>query len=291
MISSSSLKIKLYGSLDEWLEDHLDELDAIIFDIDGVLILEKSPMPGSKELLNKLRRKQTLISCLTNDAHHSVEERSLSLQECGLDILPEEIVSSGDGLLELVQKHHLQGTTFFVMGDFGVPCFGEKAGLVITRELEELPSCTGVIVGENNYDWESVINSVVNHFIENPKNMLIVPNPDEYFPKTAGKIHIGPGGVAKFIQKILNAYGVSLEPVYLGKPYLPIFIHNHLQIEKKLGKAIDRRSVLMIGDHLEADIQGANDFGYRSALLLSGLTNTAHIEKSRVKPELLFRAL
>jgi HAD superfamily hydrolase (TIGR01450 family) len=291
MISTSSLKIKLYGSLDEWLEDHLDELEAIIFDIDGVLIVENSPMPGSEELLDKLRRKQFPISLLTNDSNVSVEGKSLSLQKCGLEIHPEEIVSCGDGLVEFVQKHRFQGKSFFVMGDFGTPCFGEKAGLVITRDLKNLPSCTGVIVGEDNYDWESVINSVVNYFIERPESVLVVPNPDEYYPKTAGRIHIGAGGVARFMQKVLNRYGVSLEPVYLGKPYPSIFMHNHLQLEKKFGKTIDRRSVLMIGDHLEADIRGANDFGYRSALLLSGLTNAEHVGKSRVKPELLFRTL
>ena len=291
MISTSSLKTKLYGSLDEWLEVHLEEFEALIFDIDGVLVIENRPVPGIGKLLDKLRRKQALISFLTNDTNQSVEERHLSLQKCGLGILPEEIVSSGDGLVEYVQKHRLQGTTFFVMGDFGTPCFGEKAGLLITREVEKLPSCTGVIVGENNYDWEYVINNVVNYFIENPENVLIVPNPDEYYPKTAGRIHIGAGGVAGFIQKILKAYGTSLEPVYLGKPYPSIFMHNHLQLEKRLGKPIDRSYVLMTGDNLEVDIKGANDFGYRSALLLSGLTNTGHIEKSRVKPELLFRTL
>ena len=291
MISTSSLKIKLYGSLDEWLEDHLDELEALIFDIDGVLIVEQSPMPGSVALLNKLRRKQIPISLLTNDSNVSVEDKSLSLKNCGLEIAPEEIVSCGDGLVELVQKHSFQGKIFFVMGDFGSPCFGEKAGLVITRDVKDLPSCTGVIVGEDNYDWESVINSVVNYFMVKPESVLIVPNPDEYYPKTAGRIQIGAGGVARFMQKVLDAYGIFLEPVYLGKPYPSIFMHNHLQLEKRLGKTVDRRSVLMIGDHLEADIRGANDFGYRSALLLSGLTNINHIEKSRVKPELLFRAL
>ena len=291
MLSASSLQIRSYGSLHEWLEVHLDELEALIFDIDGVLVVENRPMAGSLELLNKLRRKQVLISFLTNDANHSIEETSLSLQKCGLEILPEEIVSSGDGLVEFVKERRLQDKLFFVMGDFGAPCFGEKAGLVITRNVEKLPSCTGVIVGEDNYDWESVINSVVNYFIKSPENMLIVPNPDEYYPKTAGRIHIGAGGVTRFMQRVLNVYGASLKPVYLGKPYSPIFVHNHLQLEKRLGKTIDRSSVLMIGDNLKADIQGANDFGYRSGLLLSGLTNTGHIDKSRVKPELLFRVI
>ncbi len=291
MLSTSALTLKIHVSLHEWLEGHLNGLKAVIFDIDGVLLVENRPTPGSRDLLDMLRGKQVVISFLTNDANHSVEEKALLLQKCGLRISPEEIVSSGDGLADFVEKNQLAGQLFFVMGDFGSPCFGEKAGLVITRKLDQLPSCAGIIVSEENYDWESVINGVVNHFIQNPEKLFIVPNPDEYYPKNNARIQIGAGGVARFMQRVLKAYGVQLNPVYLGKPYPSIFLHNHLQLEKRLCEPIDRNSVLMIGDHLDSDIQGAKDFGYRSALLLSGLTREGHVEKSRVKPELLFRTL
>jgi len=289
MLSTSVLQMRIHGSLHEWLEVHLEELEALVFDIDGVLVIENRAVAGSVELLRELRSKQVLTSFLTNDSNHSVEEKARFLQRCGLEIHPEEIVSSGDGLMAFVEEGRLQGSAFFAMGDTGTPCFGQKAGLVMTHSVEDLPSCTGVVVGEENYDWEIVINSVVNHLIEHPEHPLIVPNPDEYYPKMGGRIQIGAGGVARFIQRILNTYGISLQPHYLGKPYPPIFLHSHLQLEKRCGKPIARRSVLMIGDHLDADIRGANDFGYRSALLLCGLTHAGHIEKSSVKPDMLFR--
>lgn len=275
----------------QWLEENLQGLDALVFDIDGVWLIDNSLVPGSLELMAALRREKILFSLLTNDANHSTSEKSQSLNQCGLEISHEEIVSCGDGLKGFVSSHQLGEQTFFAMGDLGKPCFGEKAGLLITRELDQLPLCKGVIIGEDNYDWERVINSVVNYFIERPESLLIVPNPDEFYPKTAGKIQIAAGGIARFIQRVLKTYGISLEPVYLGKPYEPIFKHNHLQLEKRFGNTIDRRRVLMIGDHLTSDIAGANRFGYRSALLLSGLTNKHHVERSRIKPELLFKAL
>ncbi|MCP4576508.1 MAG: HAD hydrolase-like protein [Deltaproteobacteria bacterium] len=291
MLSASALKLNVFGSFLKWLESHLDDLDALVFDIDGVWLIDNRPMPGSLELLDKLRGETILFSFLTNDANHSTQEKSLSLKKCGLEISHEEIVSCGDGLRAFVSKHQLEDQVFFVMGDLGKPCFGEKAGLLITRKLDQLPLCKGVIISEDNYHWERVINSVVNHFIQCSETLLIVPNPDEFYPKNAGKIQIAAGGVAGFIQRILKAYGVSPEPVYLGKPHEPIFEHNHLQLEKRFGNTIDRRRVLMIGDHLKSDIWGANSFGYRSALLLSGLTNRTHVERSRIKPELLFKAL
>lgn len=291
MLSVSALQISVFGSLLEWLETHLHELDALVFDIDGVWVIENHVMAGSLELLNALKREQALFSLLTNDANHSTLEKSQALRKCGLEISPEEIVSCGDGLIALVENHGLEGQTFFAMGDLGNPCFGENAGLLMTRKVEKLPLCKGVIVGEDNYDWETVINRVVNYFIKGPEKLLIVPNPDEFYPKNPGEIQIAAGGVARFMQRVLNAYGVELEPIFLGKPYAPIFKHNHVHLEKRSGKTIDRRRVLMIGDHLDSDILGANNFGYRSALLLSGLTQKGHLEKSPVKPELLFKAL
>ena len=281
----------VFASLLEWLESHLNELDALVFDIDGVWMIDHRLVGGSLELLDYLRRKHILFSLLTNDANHSVMEKSQFLQKCGLEITPREIVSCGDGLVPFVATHELDGQRFFAMGDLGKPCFGEKAGLLMTREIENLPSCRGVIVGEDNYDWQDVINSVVNHFIECPEKLLIVPNPDEFYPKGVGKIQIAAGGVARFIQKVLKTYGISVEPFFLGKPYAPIFKQTHLQLEERFGITLDRRRILMIGDHLESDILGANNFGYRSALLLSGLTNEKHVETSRVKPELVFKAL
>lgn len=291
MLSSSALKTNIFGSFLEWLEYHQDELDALVFDIDGVWVIDGRPVPGSADLIKWLRHKPILFSLLTNDANHSTVEKALSLKNCGLEISPDEIVSCGDGLETMAKKHRLDGQLFFVMGDLGKPCFGEKASLLITRELEKLTSCKGVLVGEDNYDWETVINAVINHFIEFPESLLIVPNPDEFYPKHSHRIHIAAGGIGRFIQRVLSAYGVSLEPLYLGKPHSPIFEQNHSQLEKRYGKPIDPRRVLMIGDHLESDIQGANNFRYRSALLMSGLTNINHVERSSVKPELLFRAL
>jgi HAD superfamily hydrolase (TIGR01450 family) len=290
MLSTSALKIGVFGSFLEWLEIYQDDLDALVFDIDGVWVIDNQPVPGSLELLQTLRQKDIFFSLLTNDANHSTEEKSVSLKNCGLDISPGEIVSCGDGLKELVPKHDLSDQIFFVMGDLGNPCFGETAGLLTTRDLEKLPLCRGVLVGEDNYDWETVINAVINYFIESPERLLLVPNPDEFYPKHGGRIHIAAGGIGRFIQSVLSAYGVRLEPLYLGKPYAPIFEHTHSRLEKKLGGTIDRSRVLMIGDHLESDILGANNFGYRSALLLSGLTSIDHVERSRIKPDLLFRA-
>jgi 4-nitrophenyl phosphatase len=253
--------------------------------------VEGRPTPGAPELLNTLTQKEIAFTLLTNDACHSPAEKSASLREIGIPVGQEDIVSSGDSLSDLVLGFGLSQQRFFVLGVLGDPCYALKAGLQVTRCVEDLSGCRGVIVGEGRYDWQAVLNAVVNFFMAKPKAMLITPNPDEYFPLNSGRIEIGPGAIARFISRVLATYGLPVEPLYLGKPYLPIFEKNHSILEKKLGRKLDRSRVWMVGDFIDSDIRGARGFGYRSALVLTGLTSRQSLDRSALQPDLVFERL
>ena len=46
--------MQVLHSFSHWLRAHFGELDAVVFDIDGVLTVEGRPTPGASELLNML---------------------------------------------------------------------------------------------------------------------------------------------------------------------------------------------------------------------------------------------
>ncbi|MGE5838537.1 MAG: HAD hydrolase-like protein, partial [Deltaproteobacteria bacterium] len=54
---------------------------------------------------------------------------------------------------------------------------------------------------------------------------------------------------------------------------------------------LDRDRVWMVGDFIDSDIRGARNFGYRSALVLTGLTSRQNIERSAPQPDLVFERL
>lgn len=276
-------------SFHDWFQTHRGEIDAVVFDVDGVLAAGGQRLPGALEFLRDLRNDGVPFALLTNDGNHSVEEKVAFLNRHGFELTTDEIVSCSDGLAEVALERGLLGQLFFIVGDLGTPCFAEKAGLRGTRELAQLPECAGVIVGEEHYDWEKVINGVINYYIRHPASPMLVPNPDEYYPTKGGNIHVAAGGVARFIQRVLEEYGVRIEPVYMGKPFGPIFEHNHHQLERRAGRSIQRGRVVMLGDSIASDIRGANDFGYRSALLLTGVTREMHLLAAAATPELVFR--
>ena len=277
-------------SLNDWFRAHQSEFDAVVLDVDGVLLVARQPVPGSLDLVAHLRRSRIPVAILTNDGNHSVAEKRRHLRHCGFDFRECEITSCSDGLVELARERGLRGGLFFVIGDLGKPNYATRAGLRYTRSLVRLPQCCGVIAGESHYDWEPVLNGVINFLLRNPDRPLIVPNPDECYPTRGGRVAVAAGGTGRFIQRVVGTYGVDVQPIYLGKPYAPIFEHNHRALERRMRRRVPRERVLMIGDSLAADIRGARTYGYRAALVLTGLTDLPNLRASPIQPDFAFQA-
>ena len=283
--------MSILPSVRDWLERHRSGLEALVFDVDGVLMVGDRAVAGAEALLERLEALALPYRILTNDANHSVEEKAALLARAGLSVEAGAITSSGHGLVEAAAREGLAGELCFVLGRLGRPSYAEAAGLRVTSRLADLPDCRAALVGEDAYDWEATINGVVNFLLARPEAPLVVPNPDLYYPGEDRRVHVAAGGVARLIASVCSAYGRKLEPQYLGKPHEPIFHHNHGRLESRLGRTVERRRVLMVGDSLASDVAGARAFGYRSALVLTGATSGESWRAAEPRPDLVFRAL
>jgi HAD superfamily hydrolase (TIGR01450 family) len=264
--------------LDWWTGGAQKDFSAILFDIDGTLISGgRGPLAGAEAMIEWLRGHSFPFCLLTNDGNHSHEEKSGFLRKAGVIVSPDEIVSCGDAIAGYVDDNKMRGQTVFAMGDLGVPDYAELAGLRVTRDIEALDKCSSVIIGEgNSHDWRLNMQAVMNSFLRNPARPFIVPNPDSYWPaKKRGEIGVGAGGQARFILGILKEAGVSVEPVYLGKPYSPVFHCALARLRLRFGIPAETpgKRILMLGDSLASDILGAKNAGFASGLMLTGITS------------------
>ncbi|MBN1863624.1 MAG: HAD hydrolase-like protein [Victivallales bacterium] len=289
--------MKVEGRFLKWWSGNLGDYSAIFFDIDGTLISGGRALPGAADVIKLLRDSRFPFCLLTNDGNHSLEEKSGILNAGGLDISVDEIVSCCSALKYLAIREGYQGKRFFAMGELGNPDFAELAGMRVVRDISKIHFCAGVIVGEGCYNWQSNINAVVNFFISRGGDaVMIVPNPDSYWPNGSnGEIGIGAGGKARFVCTILREYGIKVKPLYLGKPYTPVYrcALRHLSELHGLPGKITRKRILMLGDSLFSDIRGARRAGFSSGLLLTGITNSGHVRRApgHSRPDMIFRAL
>lgn len=288
--------MKRIERLKSWIDEERSAIFGMLFDIDGTLVRGGRVLPGSSELVADLDHQGMPYLLVTNDANHSHAEKEAALHAAGLDIPQERIVSAGDVLVEAARGHGLLGRRVFVMGDLGDPDYAVAAGLEVTREIHELDRCAGVIVGEENYDWQPTFNAVVNFFITHPAAPFIVPNPDVYWPDSHGTIAIGAGGKARFIVSVLDDYGVSIAPEYLGKPYGAVFQYGRSRLVTARGREpASRERIVMVGDSLKGDILGANRAGFLSVLMPTGITTPEQLAAlaagSALRPSLYAGAL
>ena len=273
--------MRIQRSFADYFRAKRNHFDLVMFDIDGTLVCGNHVLPGAQAIIEQLKQEGFPFALLTNDGTRSAKQKADLLQDMGLAIEENAIISCADALVSYVRRHDYKGHYVFVMGSLGEPCYAKLAKLDTTRSPTELIDCDGVIVGEGNYEWESTFNAVINFFIRKQEAFLIVPNPDTYWPTHGGQINIGAGAKARFIANVLREYGVIIEPAYLGKPSSTIFRHaiNHLCDHYALVSMPPPERIIHVGDSLTSDIQGANAMNFTSVLVLTGVTNKGHLKR------------
>lgn len=280
----------------DFFHTHKHEFDAILFDVDGTLASGKTPLPGAKELLEELNSIDFPYLLLTNDACNSPAQKAGYLAAGGLPITEKRILSAGNALKWWVQNSGYSGELFFQYGKLGNPSFVEAAGINFTTDCSRIDECHGVLCGEGYYDWQPAIEAAFNLLLKHPEYPMLCANPDSYWPSLKiNGMGIGCGAMARFICQVLKDTGRDVSPIYLGKPYSPIYKYvfpflQGLFPEKKFD---DPKRIIMVGDSLKSDIAGANANGIASALLLSGVTdeNLLAAAEAAERPDFVFSSL
>ncbi|MDR0931990.1 MAG: HAD-IIA family hydrolase [Victivallales bacterium] len=268
-------------TLSDFWRNESSRFDALLFDIDGTVILGKHALPGVAEFLAMLRRSNTPFWFLTNDGNHTRKEKCRFLSRAGIKAGENEIISCLSVLPDLVKRNDWCNELFFQVG-----FLGDTQNIQLTTDLDRLGECYGVLMGEGTYDWRTTWEALTSYFRRYPDRPFIVPNPDTCWPSAStGGIGIGAGGQARCLQLLLKEMGVNITPVYLGKPYEEIYNY----AVRQLGE-IERKRILCVGDSLSSDILGANNAGMFSALVLTGITTRRQAEEAKREscPQVIF---
>eukprot|EP00468_Gymnochlora_sp_CCMP2014_P003253 CAMPEP_0167764098 /NCGR_PEP_ID=MMETSP0110_2-20121227/13807_1 /TAXON_ID=629695 /ORGANISM="Gymnochlora sp., Strain CCMP2014" /LENGTH=341 /DNA_ID=CAMNT_0007651391 /DNA_START=88 /DNA_END=1113 /DNA_ORIENTATION=+ len=271
----------------ESAKELLDGIDTIIFDCDGVIWLGDTIIEGIPETLDYLRGLGKTVYFVTNNARKSRKGYKKKFDDLGLEISPEEVLSSSFAAAAYLDKIDFQSTgkSVYVIGDVGI---GEELDLMGIkwfggpqdwgREIElksgyALPfdeNVGAVVVGFDygiNYYKIQYAQLCIN---ENPGCLFIATNLDARTHLTDAQEWAGNGAMAGAIKGCTGQ-----DPIVVGKPS-PLLIDYLVQ---KYGLQKDR--ILMVGDRLDTDIVFGNDNGLKSCLTLTGVTP----EKKLLSPE------
>lgn len=220
-------------------------LKAILFDISGVLHIDKQPIPGAVELITELRQQTIPLRFVTNTSRSTSDAIFHSLKKIGFRIEQADIFSAPVAVKQVCERR------------------GLRPYCLIHPELEpefaslnqQNPNAVVIADAAERFDYEH-LNMAFSLVINGAPLLGIGRN--RYF-KTGGKLQLDAGPFIRAIE-----YAADTEAEILGKPAAGFF---HAAVDSLGCKP---EEVLMIGDDVEADINGALDAGLQACLVRTG---------------------
>lgn len=240
---------------------------GFLCDMDGVVYHGNMLLPGVKEFVEWLYANKKPFMFLTNSSGKSARELQQKLARMGLDVDESHFYSSAMATASFLSSQ-MPGCRAFVIGEPGLIGALYEAGITIDDVDPDY-----VIIGETaNYNYESICRAVS---LVNKGARLIGTNPDITGPVEGGIVP-ACGALVAPIEKATgkNAY-------FIGKPNSLIM----RTAVKKLG--VHSSEAVMIGDRMDTDVVAGIEGGLYTALVLSGVSTRADVEKYPYRPNLI----
>ena len=265
-----------------------DRYSVILFDAYGVLAGSDYVAPEAPAAIELLHCLDKPYFVLTNDASALPETRAAKYKSMGLSIDSSRIITSGSLLAGYFAENDLVGSRCVTLGPPDSLRYVENAGGVLVSYSDDFD--TLVIGDQAGFPLLEVADRVLSSLFrkidadESPR--LVLPNPDLIYPEGFG-FGFASGSVALIFESALALRYPDrphLRFTRLGKPHPAIF-----QEAFRRGGTMD---MAMIGDQIETDIKGANNFGIASALIGTGISTYDTTRSSRAeRPDFLIESL
>lgn len=255
---------------------NMQAIKNLILDMDGVLWRGETPMPGLVEFFAALRRKRINFVLATNNATKTAVMYTEKLARFGVQISPEQILTSAETTAVYLSERYEGGTAVYVIGEQGLhDALTAKGFHIITPEQAQNGTTTPlVVVGFNRHVTYGDL--AMGALLVTKGAAFIGTNPDPSIPSELGPLP----GAGSLLAVIETATGVT--PTIVGKPQPIIF----QEAVKRLGGT--PADTAMVGDRLTTDIVGGQTAGLITILLLSGVTNRGLVQNSPIRPDYIF---
>jgi glycerol-1-phosphatase len=222
-----------------------------VLDLDGVVWLADTPIPGAAEAVARLRAAGERVLFATNNSYLPRADTEAKLARFGIPG-GGDVVSSSMAAARLVEP----GERVLVAGGPGIVEAVAARGAVPVRDGDAEVVAVGF---HRDFDYERL--RIAARAVDRGAR-LVATNDDRTYPTPDGPI---PGG-GSLVAAVAYATGVT--PIVAGKPHGPM---------ADLVRAAGGDEGTVVGDRPDTDGAFARRLGYRFALVLTGVTARADL--------------
>lgn len=254
------------------IRDHFPNVKGLIIDMDGVLWHDHEPIGDLPGIFEKIHSLGLDFVLATNNSSKTVSEFQEKLSGFDLQVDPSRIITSALATFQYLKESHPEIKVVYIIGSNSFRDDARRRGFSVLLDSEQKPA-DAVIVGLDFKLTYERISYAARQIIDGAK--FIATNTDATFPTPTGVIP----GAGTMVAAVQTASGN--EPLVIGKPAIGLYD----QAMKVMGLNADQ--VLCIGDRLSTDILGAQNGGFASAFVLSGINSLEDLENWEPKPDLI----
>ncbi len=242
----------------------------IVCDLDGVVYLSDTAIPGAGEALQELDRRGYRIVFATNAPIRTTEEVARHIAALsGYPARTEQVITAAMAAAALLTA---ADGPVLVVGEGGLGATLEEAGFEFT---DDPGRARAVVVGLDRRLTYDHLRRATQAVLGGAR--LIACNDDPTYPTETG---LWPGGGA-VVAAIATAAGRPAEVV--GKPYPPM--------TALLRRVLGPGPTWVVGDRPETDLALGRDQGWTTVLVLTGVTADASAVPAALRPDLVVASL
>ncbi len=228
-------------------------MQAILFDLDGVLYEGSKAIEGAVETVHWFQQKAIPHLFLTNTSSRPRSALVEKLAGFGIDAREQDFLTPPAAAIEWL-KHHVEHSIALFVAD---ATRAEFSQFTISDDPDD--TIDAVVIGDLGESWNFArLNRAFRILMNNPQAHLIALGMTRYWKSESGlQLDAGP-----FVAAL--EYATGRQPVVMGKPAEKFYQAALVQL------ATPADQTLMIGDDIVGDIKAANKLGFHTVLVRTG---------------------
>ena len=238
---------------------------GLLIDMDGVVYSGETMIQGADKFINYLLENDIRFTFMTNNSQRTPLEVIRKLRRLGIEVTEQHVYTSAMATGKFLgdQGH---GGTAYVLGEGGLLTSLHENGITLVDTDPEF-----VVLGEGRNFTLEMVQRAVDMILAGAK--FITTNRDPS-PKKPGWNNLGIAATTAMIEEASGR-----KAFVTGKPS-PVMMRS---ARKFLG--LETAETTVVGDTMETDIQGGVQMGYKTILVLSGISQKEHLSNYAFKPD------
>lgn len=244
---------------------------GFLIDMDGVIYGGDIMIPGADEFVARLLKENIPFTFMTNNSQRTPLEVVRKLRKLGIEVMEKHVYTSAMATGKFIASQRPNGSCY-VLGEGGLLTSLHDNGLTLVETDPDF-----VVLGEGRNFTLEMVQKAVDMILAGAK--FITTNRDPS-PKKKGWNNLGIAATTAMIEE-----AAGTRAFVVGKPG-PVMMRS---ARKFIG--LETADTVVIGDTMQTDIRGGVQMGYKTILVLSGVSSRADLSQFAFKADMIVESI